>query len=131
MIVIDTSAWIEHFRGRDTEIPGLLESRLGLLHSSVLGELLLSGLPTNDPVIEELADLPPAPLVSPTDVHELILSGGLAGTGVGYVDAHLLASTRAVPEGRLLTHDKRLSEQADRLGVLFVRRQASGPEQQC
>ena len=115
MIVIDTSAWIEHFRGRDTEIPGLLESRLGLLHSSD----------------EALADLPAAPLVSPTDVHELILSGGLAGTGVGYVDAHLLASTRAVPEGRLLTHDKQLSEQADRLGVLFVRRQASGPEQQC
>jgi predicted nucleic acid-binding protein len=127
MIVIDTSAWIDHFRGRDTEIPALLENRLGLLHSSVLGELLLSGLPRNDPVVEELADLPVAPLVSPTEVHEFIASADLAGTGVGYVDAHLLASARAVPEGRLLTHDKRLRDRADRLGVLFVRPEASGP----
>jgi predicted nucleic acid-binding protein len=127
MIVIDTSAWIDHFRGRDTEIPALLENRLGLLHSSVFGELLLSGLPRNDPVVEELADLPGAPLVSPTEVHELIASADLAGTGVGYVDAHLLASARAVPEGRLLTHDKRLRDRADRLGVLFVRPEASGP----
>ena len=121
MIVIDTSAWIDHFRGRDTAIPALLENKLGLLHSSVLGELLLSGLPKQDPVIDELLDLPSGPLVSAADVHELISSADLAGTGIGYVDAHLLASARAVPEGRLLTHDKRLRELAERLGVLFER----------
>ena len=119
MIVIDTSAWIDHFRGRRTAIPELLESRLGLLHSSVFGELLMSGLPKNDPVVNELGDLPTAPLISADDVRELIVSAELAGTGVGYVDAHLLASARAFPEGRLLTHDKQLREQAERLGILF------------
>jgi predicted nucleic acid-binding protein len=121
MIVVDTSAWIDHFRGRDTPIPDLLENNLGLLHSSVFGELLLSGLPTNDPVIRELRDLPAAPLVSAEDVHGLIVSAELAGAGIGYVDAHLLASALAVPEGSLLTHDKRLHEQAERLGVAFQR----------
>ena len=119
MIVIDTSAWIDHFRGLDTAIPTLLENKLGLLHSSVFGELLLSGLPKADPVIEQLLDLPGAPLISPADVHELIVSADLTGTGIGYVDVHLLASARDVPEGRLLTHDDRLQEQAARLGVAF------------
>jgi predicted nucleic acid-binding protein len=119
IIVIDTSAWIDHFRGHATPIPDLLENRAGLLHSSVFGELLLSGLPTNDPVVDELGDLPAAPLISPEDVQELIVSADLAGTGVGYVDAHLLASARAIPEGRLLTHDKRLHQQARRLGIAF------------
>jgi predicted nucleic acid-binding protein len=119
MIVIDTSAWIDHFRGRHTAIPALLENRLGLLHSSVFGELLLSGLPTTDSVVHELSDLPTAPLISADDVRELVVEANLAGTGVGYGDAHLLASARAVPEGRLLTHDKRLRLQAERLSVAF------------
>ena len=118
MIVIDTSAWIEHFRGRDTAIPDLLENGLGLLHSSVLGELLLSGLPRNDAVTKELDDLPRAPLAMPDEVYALIESAGLAGTGVGYVDAHLLASA-AMAEAQLLTHDKRLLEQAERLGIAY------------
>jgi predicted nucleic acid-binding protein len=120
MIVIDTSAWIDHFRGLDTAIPDLLENRLGLLHSSVLGELLLSGLPRNDPVSAELRDLPAAPLVSPNDVHEMIATTVLAGTDVGYVDAHLMASARSIPEGRLLTHDKSLLAQAARLGIAYL-----------
>ena len=41
----------------------------------------------------------------------------LFGTGIGYVDAHLLMSTFLTPEATLWTRDKRLRAVAERLGV--------------
>jgi hypothetical protein len=41
----------------------------------------------------------------------------LAGLGIGYVDVHLLASTRLTAGSSLWTRDKRLSSVAERLGV--------------
>ena len=120
MIVVDTSVWIDHFRDRSTPIPTLAERRSILLHSSVMGELLLGGLSRNDALARDLRRLPAAPLASPAEVAALIEWARLAGTGIGYVDAHLLASARSVPEGRLLTSDVRLHAQAERLRVAFA-----------
>ena len=117
MIVVDTSVWVDHFRDRETAIPELAESGSILLHSSVLGELMLGGLSRRHPAARELRRLPPAPLASPTEVAALIEWARLANTGIGYVDAHLLASARSLPEGRLLTLDASLQAQADRLGI--------------
>jgi len=64
-----------------------------------------------------LRPLPPAPLATPTEVAALIEWAQLANTGIGYVDAQLLASARSLPEGRLLTLDGRLQAQAERLGI--------------
>ena len=119
MTVVDTSVWVDHFRDRSTLIPELAERRSILLHSSVLGELLLAGLSRNHPVARDIRKLPTAPLASPAEVAALIEWARLAGTGIGYVDAHLLASTRSVPEGRLLTSDSGLRAQAERLGIAF------------
>jgi hypothetical protein len=59
-------------------------------------------------IVEELRDVPSAPLVSADDELELVVAVGLERTGIDYVDAHLLASVRAMAERQLLTHDKRL-----------------------
>lgn len=41
----------------------------------------------------------------------------LWGTGLGYVDAHLLASARLTAGTRIWTRDQRLAAAAARLGV--------------
>jgi len=41
----------------------------------------------------------------------------LAGVGVGYIDAHLLASVRLSADARLWTRDRRLLGVAEALGV--------------
>ncbi|WP_345894257.1 hypothetical protein [Lichenifustis flavocetrariae] len=43
----------------------------------------------------------------------------LAGRGIGYVDAHLLASTRLNVGSRLWTRDKRLAAVADQLKLAY------------
>jgi predicted nucleic acid-binding protein len=50
-------------------------------------------------------------------VQDFIDRHALAGTGVGYIDAHLLASVRLTPTASLWTHDKRLHAVAGRLGL--------------
>jgi hypothetical protein len=41
----------------------------------------------------------------------------LDGTGIGYVDAQLLAATRLTPDASLWTNDKRLAAAATRMGI--------------
>jgi predicted nucleic acid-binding protein len=43
----------------------------------------------------------------------------LWATGIGYTDAHLLASALLTPNGQLWTRDKRLHAQARRLNIAF------------
>lgn len=47
----------------------------------------------------------------------LIERHALAGLGIDYVEAHLLASTRLTAGSALWTRDKRLSSVAGRLGL--------------
>nr|MBW4036397.1 type II toxin-antitoxin system VapC family toxin [Pseudomonadota bacterium] len=39
------------------------------------------------------------------------------GIGIGYIDAHLLASTLLTPDAALWTRDRRLHAAAQRLGL--------------
>jgi hypothetical protein len=48
---------------------------------------------------------------------QLIRARNLAGLGIGYVDAHLLASTLLSPGASLWTYDKRLAAVASRLAL--------------
>lgn len=120
MIIIDTSTWVDHFRGIDTLLNSPpVQSVRRLLHPFVYGELLLSGLPKNTAIKSILADLQPAPVADSSEVAAFIEWAGLAGTGVGYVDAHLLVSARMLEGGQLLTQDQNLLEQARRLDIAY------------
>lgn len=122
MILVDTSVWVDFFRGRDraAELAGHLESNLVLLHPWVLGELVLGGLgPRRKSVIADLKRLPAAPLVPDEEVLELILARELSGRGIGWVDVHLLAAA-LVAECGLWTFDGALGAVAQDLGVVSV-----------
>jgi predicted nucleic acid-binding protein len=119
MIIIDTSVWVDHFRKRDRAITAVIADGGVLLHPYVYGELLLGGLPAGSEVAGQLGELPRAPVASPEEAAAFILWAKLSGTGIGYVDTHLLISARLLGSGSVLTHDKRLQAQADLLGVTY------------
>lgn len=56
-------------------------------------------------------------VATPAHLTMLIEAEKLYGTGIGYIDAHLLASVRLTPGTQLWTRDKRLRAHAERLGV--------------
>ena len=117
MILVDTSVWVEHFRGdlRADRLADLLESGEVLLHPWVLGELALGGLGSTA-VIADLRRLPAAPEISHQEVLDLVLDRRLAGRGIGWVDANLVASA-LVAGCDLWTADLRLDTVARELGV--------------
>lgn len=121
MIVVDTSIWVSHIQGRPTPLDEVLGEGTILLHPYVLGELLLNGLPKRGPFsIASLEEYAQVPVASPVEVASFIQWGKLAGTGVGYVDAHLLVSTRLLPKGSIMTLDNNLYAQAERFNLAYI-----------
>lgn len=119
MTLVDTSVWVDFFRGaeRAASLATLLQDDEVSLHPWVLGELVLGGLgPRRQSVIADLERLPGAPRVPDAEVLELIEARGLSGRGVGWVDAHLLASALVAGSG-LWTFDRGLAAVASELGL--------------
>jgi predicted nucleic acid-binding protein len=117
VILTDTSVWINHLRQGDPLMADLLRREQVLTHPFVIGELALGGLQQRDVFLQRLRELPSALVASTEEVLALILENELQGSGVGYVDANLLASVRMTPEARIWTRDLKLAAVAERLAV--------------
>jgi predicted nucleic acid-binding protein len=117
MIIVDTSIWIDHLHRGDDAMRGLLESEAVLMHPFVLGEIALGSLNERRQVLGALKAMPMAPLGTSEEVFELVERHELHGSGIGLVDAHLLASALLDGRNRLWTRDKRLGRVAERLAV--------------
>ncbi len=91
-----------------------------LIHPFVLGELVCGNLHSRSRVLTDLGKLPFAVQASEEEVLRLVDQHRLFGKGIGWIDAHLLASAR-LTGCRLWTLDVRLSEIAHRLGVGYQR----------
>ncbi len=115
MILVDTSIWVDHLRAGHVRLASMLERGAVLGHPWVIGELALGNLGSGGEVIRLLQGLPQAVVASDEEVLELIGREGLAGTGIGYVDAQLLAATRLTRDARLWTGERRLGAIAARL----------------
>ena len=115
MILVDTSIWVDHLRAGDRGLSALLESGLVLTHPFVIGELALGRLKSRPVILKALADLPQARVATDHEVLEFIDSQSLAGSGLGYVDVHLLAAARLTDDASLWTRDRRLHGAANRL----------------
>lgn len=117
MILVDSSVWIEHFRRANARLSSLVRDHQVLTHSFVIGELACGTLPGHrTEVLAHLSRLPGAPIAEHDEVMTLIERRGLAGSGIGWVDAHLLASA-LLASASLWTMDSTLQRVASMLGV--------------
>lgn len=94
----------------------LLDDAQAVCHPFVIGELACGQLRRRAEVLALLARLPMVPPVSQAEALSFIEVNHLAGSGVGWVDVHLLASAR-LARVSLFTADKALARAADRLGL--------------
>ncbi len=86
------------------------------MHPWVIGELACGNLQDRSRLILLLQGLPQAPLAMDVEVMLLIERHRLMGRGIGWIDAHLLAST-LLASARLWSSDHRLRTIAVELGA--------------
>jgi predicted nucleic acid-binding protein len=118
-VLVDTSVWRRHFSGGSgvARLSDLLEeSGLALTHPAVIGELVLGGLSQREQRL--LERLPKMAVISDAEVLEFVHHRQLARKGIGWVDAHLLASALA-GSAQLWTLDADLAGAAARLHIAF------------
>jgi predicted nucleic acid-binding protein len=116
MVLADTSVWIGHFRYRDPALTHRLSEGLVLIHPFVSGELACGNLKDRAAILSDLQALPPARLASNAEVLHLIEDRKLWGRGLGWIDAHLLASA-LLSNCRFWTLDARLAKAATAVGL--------------
>lgn len=107
MILADTSVWIDHLRRHKEEFGQMLTEGRILVHSLVIGELALGNLKPREVVLRSLRDMTFAMQAGDEEVMQFIDKHRLHGRGIGFVDAHLLASAQ-LSSAKLFTRDRKL-----------------------
>jgi predicted nucleic acid-binding protein len=120
VILADTSVWVDHLRAGDKTLAALLDAGMVLAHPFIIGELALGNLRQREVVLNALADLPHASVATDAEVLHFIERHALAGRGIGYIDAHLLAAVKLTGGAELWTSDKRLHGVAVQLGLALT-----------
>jgi predicted nucleic acid-binding protein len=117
MILVDTSVWIEHLRAGHDRLKTLLFDERVLCRPFIVGELACATLQKRNEILSMLKALPEAHLLEHDEVLSFLQARRLHGRGIGWVDAHLLAST-LLTGCTLWTFDKPLRRAAAALNVL-------------
>ena len=118
MILADTSVWIDHFRSSNLHFSDLLENDRIICHEFVIGELACGNIKNRKEIsglLNNLRSIEPACL---EETLYFIEENKLMGTGLGWVDVNLLASS-ILNNCVLWTKDTRLSKAADKLKVSY------------
>lgn len=120
-VLVDTSVWIRFLANRAPYAAGLddLLSRDEVSgHAFVYGELLIGDRGGRKALLANYEAMDQAPVVSHAEVVAFVRDRQLNGRGIGWVDAHLLASA-LVGRLRLWTADSPLATVATELGIAF------------
>ena len=118
MILIDTSVWIDHLRQRDDHLVITLLAGHVLIHPWVIGEIACSSIKDREQVLDLLRSLPLCSVALEDEVLLFIDQNKLMARGIGYVDVHLLASTK-LSGATLWTRDKRLLIIAKEMNIAY------------
>ena len=121
MILVDTSVWIDHLRHRHPTLAGLLGASRVLMHPMVLGELACGRFKNRGDHLRSWRNLPRVEAQAHGEVIDWIESEGLAGSGIGFIDAHLLHAVVFRGGARLWTGDRSLRSLAARFNAAFPR----------
>jgi predicted nucleic acid-binding protein len=115
-MLVDTSVWIDHFRRGDPALIALLMGDEVECHPFIIGELACGSLHRRSEVLSLLRSLPHVPVASHDEVLAFVERHRLIGRGIGWIDAHLLASA-SLARSLVWTRDKRLFGTARMLGI--------------
>jgi predicted nucleic acid-binding protein len=119
IVLVDTSVWIRFLSNREpyaAELDALLSRDEVSGHDFVFGELLIGDKGGRKQLLSDYARMHQAPAVSHEEVVAFVRDRRLHGRGVGWIDAHLLASA-LVGRLKLWTTDPSLESLASELGV--------------
>src|SRR5205814_1357360 len=114
MVLVDTSIWIRFLSNRTpyaTELDRLLDRDEVAGHDLVYGELLIGDPGARVELLKSYALMHRLPAVPHADVVTFVRAQKLYGRGIGWIDAHLLASA-LVADAPFWTADERLSNLA-------------------
>ena len=120
MVIVDTSIWVNSMRNRDDRLADWMAADLILQHPFVTAELSMGSFPSladRSRTVDLLDSFEQIEIADAEVFHDFVGKFGLFGTGIGFADAHLLHACLANSGARLVTRDKRLAEQAERLGL--------------
>jgi hypothetical protein len=118
MVLVDTSVWVAHLRHGETGLETLLNEGHVLCHPFIVGELACGNLENRAEILSLLQELPIAICAEHEEVMQFVENYRLMGTGLGYLDVHLLSSAilTRIP---LWTLDKKLNQISLRLGLAY------------
>ena len=118
MVLVDTSIWIAHFRKGVPHLEELLLDTRVAIHSFVIGEIACGNLRNRIEILSLLNALPHAKYAENKEILDFIEDKKLMGIGIGFIDAHLLASS-LLSNIPLWTLDKALESAASKLKIHY------------
>jgi predicted nucleic acid-binding protein len=119
IVLVDTSVWIRFLSNQApfaTELDKLLADDAVAGHAFVYGELLVGDRGGRQKLLSSYERMEQIPPVPHSEVVAFVRARKIHGRGLGWIDAHLLASA-LVGGVRLWTADGRLGTIADELGI--------------
>jgi len=119
MVIVDTSIWVTHLHQGNRHLEKLLLDAEVLCHPFITGELACGSIKNRNEFLSLLQTLPMAPTVTLDELLYFIGRNRLMGMGIGFVDAHLLASAQ-LSKTLLWTSDKKLKVSAIELKVAYM-----------
>jgi predicted nucleic acid-binding protein len=121
VVLVDTSIWIRFLAGAEpyaSKLDRLLSNEEVLGHDFVYGELMIGDRGARAKLLAEYKVMRQAVLVANPEVVEFVRHQKINGRGIGWIDAHLLASAIVVSSS-LWTADRPLAAVAQDIGVAY------------
>ena len=118
MILVDTSVWIYHFRHGHSSLQTLLQDGRVVSHPFIIGELACGNIQNRTEILSLMQSLPMLDVIEHEELLQYIEHHALMGTGLGFVDVHLMASA-VLADIPLWTQDKNLKQACSRLSIDF------------
>jgi predicted nucleic acid-binding protein len=118
MVLVDTSVWVSHLRHGNPKLQEMLQEGKVVSHPFIIGELTCGKISNRVEIISLMQSLPMLDIVEHEELLLFIEHNKMMGTGLGFVDVHLMAAAilAGIP---LWTQDKKLRQACSRLSIDF------------